>query len=402
MEDVVKSAALHSVATLLGRFYSDELQSLLGMKPPSGGCGRRPVTVLSTVGEITYSRAYVKDAEGNRSFPLDEVLGVIAGCTPAMASLLSRAGAMDQSYERAGENATRMIGVEVCGRKIHRVIDTVSDIELDWIKNRPAETCTKDDILNLQADMTGLPLRKEDLVGVKGKDGKEPKKRQIKAGAVFLQEKNKNGEIQRRPGSTTHVVEFSDWRDFKDKLYDEAVRRGYKTAKKTVFTSDGADWIWEMADDRFKDAIQIVDFFHACEHLGEICEIVYPGKGEEYGKLFDMRRKMLKKWGVDSMISYFEKLSEGHERKDAILDALGYFKKHRKRMQYREFRKEGYFIGSGVIEGTCKCLVNQRCDLAGQRWHPISSQKVLVVRAAVLDGLHDTFWKNRASLRRAG
>lgn len=371
------------------------------MSNAPGGCGRREVTVLSTVGEITYSRPYVTGPDGKRSFPLDTAMGVVAGCTPAMASLLSRAGAMNQSYESAGENASKMMGVHVEGRRIHRVVDAVSDEELKWIAERPVESCPNGGILNIQADMTGLPLRKEDLVGIKGHDGKDPKKKQIKVGAVFLQEENAEKEMQRIPESTTRVAEFSDWRDFKDRLYGEAVRRGYNDAARVAFVSDGADWIWDMATDRFKGAVQIVDFFHACEHLGALCELIHPEKGEAYSALFEERRRMLKKWGVNSMIAYFEKLAVGHRRSEAINSALGYFRHHQERMQYHKFRKAGYFIGSGVIEGTCKCLVNQRCDLAGQRWHPESSQKVLAIRAAVMDRLHDAYWQARSAFRRA-
>lgn len=370
---------------------------MLGVERPDGRHGTRAVTVLSTVGEVRYSRAYVPG--GEVPFPLDEALGIVGGCTPPMASLLSRAGAMHQSYDDAGEMVSAASGVAVTGRRVHRLVSDVADAEAEWAAKRPKDAA-EHDIINLQADMTGLPLRKEDLEGVKGKDGKPPRKRQIKVGAVFLQETNSEGEVQRIPYSTTRVVQFSDWACFGEALYNEAVRRGYHRAKTAVFTSDGADWIWEIADQRFRGAVQIVDFYHACEHLSALCGAVCPDTdGEQFAKLFKTRRDMLRKWGVDSMIRFFRDVAQGHPRKTEILAELAYFEKHRKRMQYRHFRKKGYFIGSGVIEGSCKCLVNQRCDLAGQRWHPESSQKVLRIRAAVQDGLHDVYWRERSTFK---
>jgi len=188
--------------------------------------------------------------------------------------------------------------------------------------------------------------------------------------------------------------------DFGDALYNEAVRRGYLKAKTAMFTSDGTDWICEMAGRRFKGAVRIVDFFHACEHLSALCEVIHPDTGgEQFKKLFKTRRDMFKKWGVDCMIKFFRDTASGHPRKSEILSGLADFEKHRERMQYRDFRKKGYFIGSGVIEGGCKCLVNQRCDLAGQRWHPASSQKVLRIRAAVQDVLHDAYWRERSTFK---
>ena len=399
MEDALRRAALRTVARFLGAFYTGELPTLPGVGRPDGRRGTRTATVLSTVGEVRYSRAYVPG--GEVPFPLDEAIGVVCGCTPPMAALLSRAGAMLQSYDAAGETVTAASGVPVTGRRIHRLVSAVADGEREWAAARPKDA-SEHDVINLQADMTGLPLRKEDLVGVKGRDGRPARKRQTKVGAVFLQGANAEGEVQRIPCSTTRVVQFSDWADFGEALYNEAARRGYHRAKTAVFTSDGADWIWEMADQRFRGAVQIVDFYHACGHLSELCGAACPDTdGERFRKLFRTRRDMLRKWGVDSTIRFFRGIARGHARKDEILAALAYFEKHRRRMQYRAFRKKGYFIGSGVIEGSCKCLVNQRCDLAGQRWHPGSSQKVLWIRAAVQDGLHDSYWRERSTFKAA-
>lgn len=146
--------------------------------------------------------------------------------------------------------------------------------------------------------------------------------------------------------------------------------------------------------------MQTVDFYHACEHLSALCGVVCPDTGgEEFGRLFGTRRDMLRRWGVDSTIRFFRNVARGHPRRDEILAGLACFERHRGRMQYRDFRRKGYFIGPGVVEGSCKCLVNQRCDLAGQRWHPESSQKVLRIRAAVQDGLHDAYWRERSTLK---
>lgn len=397
VEDALRAAAMRAAARFLGEFYTEELPPMLGVERPAGRRGTRAATVLSTVGEVRYSRAYVPGGEA--PFPLDEALGIVGGCTPPMASLLSRAGAMLQSYDAAGEMVTAASGVRVTGRRVHRLVSGVADAEAEWAARRPKDAA-EHDVINIQADMTGLPLRREDLAGVAGRDGRPPRKRQVKVGAVFLQETNACGEVQRVPSSTTHVVQFSDWADFGEALYNEAVRRGYLRAKAAVFTSDGADWIWEMAGQRFGGAVQIVDFYHACEHLSALCGVVCPDTGgEEFGRLFGTRRDMLRRWGVDSTIRFFRNVARGHPRRDEILAGLAYFERHRGRMQYRDFRRKGHFIGSGVVEGSCKCLVNQRCDLAGQRWHPESSQKVFRIRAAVQDGLHDAYWRERSTLK---
>lgn len=386
---------------MLGLFYSQELPALLGLEAAGGGHGLRSRTVLTTVGEVAYTRAYTADADGTRRFPLDEALGITDGCTPAMASMMTWAGASFGSYDTAGEALERLAGLTVPGRRVQRVVNSVAEREAAWIAAREPDRAAGG-ILNLQADMTGIRMRPGELAGVKGHDGGDPKKRQIKAGAAFRQERNADGEIQRVPDSTTRVVTFEDVPSFSKMLMDEAVRRGYNNADTVVFTSDGAEWIWLMVADRFGGAVEIVDFYHAAEHLGALCALAEPD-GQKSAALFKKRRRIMRDWGVEPIIRHFQAIPEDHANKKDIEDGLGYFIRNRKRMRYREFRAKGYFIGSGVIEGTCKCLVNQRTDLGGQRWLRSGSLNVLRIRAAIIDNLHDRYWKTIGAItRKAG
>jgi len=295
----------------MGLFYSCELPVLLGLSAPDERCAERSRTILTTVGAVTYTRAYTAcagaDGKSVRRFPLDEALGITEGCTPAMASMVTWAGARFGSYDEAGEALARLAGVAVTGRRVQRMVNAVAENEAAWVAAR-SPSGEKGGIHNIQADMTGIRMRPEELRGVKGKDG-DPKKCQIKVGAVFRQQTNADGEIQRVPDSTTRV-------------------------------------------------------------------------------------------GASSTIAFFSKLAKGHPKQAEIEAALHYFTSHRKRMKYREFRQKGYFIGSGVIEGNCKCLVNQRTDLGGQRWLKSGSLNVLRIRAAIADNLHDNYWKTQGKLRR--
>lgn len=399
IEETLRSAALGHVARLLGLFYSHELPTLLGLDVSGDGHGRRTRSTLSSVGPVTYTRAYTaavgQDGQTLRRFPLDEVLGITEGCTPAMAAMVSWAGASFDSYDQAGEALLRLAGVSVPGRRVQRIVNALAERESTWIATREHEP-TSGGILNLQVDMTGIRMRPEELVGVKGKDG-APKKCQVKVAAVFKQQTNAKGEIQRIPDSTTRVISFEDVNTFSRMLMNEACRRGYHQADTVVFTSDGAEWIWRMVEARFSKAVQIVDFYHAAEHLAALCDIVEVDKAKAQ-VLFNKRRKILLNWGVESLIGFFTKIAVGHPKEAQIKNALGYFISHRDRMKYREFRVKGYFIGSGVIEGSCKCLVNQRTDLGGQRWLKTGSLNVLRIRAAIQDKLHDKYWKTIGKL----
>lgn len=397
IEETLKSAALAHAARLLGLFYSRELPGLLGLEAPIGGRGLRERDILSTLGPLSYQRAYAatNGPQGKtlRNFPMDEALGITEGCTPAMAGMATWAGASLGSYDEAAGALERLAGVTVPGRRVQRLVNAVAEKERAWIAARARDKqADTGGILNIQADMTGIRMRPEELVGVKGKDG-APKKCQVKIGAIFRQQTNSKAEIQRIPDSTTRVVSFGEVTDFSKELMDEALLRGYCQADTVVFTSDGAEWIWRMVGDRFKRAVQIVDFYHAAEHLAALCEIAEDDE-QKAAALFRKRRNILRNWGADSTIAFFEDLAKDHPRQAQIKAALAYFITHRHRMKYRQFRKKGYFIGSGVIEGSCKSLVNQRTDLGGQRWLKNGSVNVLRIRAAIQDHLHDLFWKS--------
>lgn len=380
---------------MLGRFYMEILPGVLGLQRPAGGHGQRTRSVLTTVGPVELTRAYVIGKDGEHVFPLDQALGIVAGCTPAAAGMLCWSGAQASSFDQAGEALCRLAALNVPGRRIQRIVNQCAEAETAWAAGRPRED-HRGGILNIQADMAGIRMRKEDLVGVSGKDG-DPKKRQIKGGIVFRQETNADGEIQRVPGSTTRIVTFDDVTSFSRMLFDEAAKRGYFEADQVVFTADGAEWIWAMVKDRFKRAVQIVDFYHATEHLGELCRLAEPDP-DRASKIFKQRRHLMKTHGAACIIRFFEDLSAEHANKEKIEEALHYFRTNLVRMNYGKFRKQGYFIGSGAMEGTCKSLVKQRTDLAGQRWHPSGSLNVLRIRALIADKLHDAYWKQQAPL----
>jgi DNA repair protein RadC len=107
---------------------------------------------------------------------------------------------------------------------------------------------------------------------------------------------------------------------------------------------------------------------------------------------------------VRPAIRHFECLEASRAKRKGINKRLRYFRSHQARMQYQLYRREGWPIGSGEVEGACKSLIKQRTDLSGQRWSPDGALNVLWVRALVKDGLHDLYWntpRNRSQHQQA-
>lgn len=353
--------------------------------------------VYSLFGPIVIKRAYYRGPDGGRC-PMDEMLELTQQYTPAVSQLMCWAAALDHSFELASQTLERFAGLNISGRQIQRIVALCAPQAEKWVSQRSADNRNKPiDIINIQTDMTGIPVRPEELKDIKGKqpDG-TAKTRQIKVGCVFSQSKNSDGSISRDPFSTTYLAEFSTPEEHANALWHEALKRGYATAKEKVFLGDGAEWIWNIATDRFKEATQIVDFYHACEHLYEICTML-----EEEAvcirTLFKKWRKRLKNNGLTRLLLEIEKRGNALDEKTKaqLYDKLSYFRKNAHRMTYRTFIRRGFFIGSGAIEGACRNIVAQRAKLSGMRWLRRGAQNVLAFRSIIKSELFDEFCQKR-------
>ncbi len=133
-------------------------------------------------------------------------------------------------------------------------------------------------ILYVQMDGTGVPVVKKETEGRKGKtDGQPAHTREAKLGCVFTQTGwDEEGYAIRDPDSTTYIGAIETAEEFGKRLYVEAWKRGWSRAEKKVVMGDGAEWIWNLADQHFPGAVQIVDLYHARQHLWELARKLYP------------------------------------------------------------------------------------------------------------------------------
>jgi len=391
---------LRDTARLLENFFNHELPELLGeptLQPNERFHSYQTRKVCTGVGPIRLRRPYYRGDQGGR-YPMDEALGLYDQYTPATVQLMCWAGAMDSSFELASETLARFAGLQIPGRQVQRVVNSFGQQAATWMHDRQSEERkTPVEVLNIQTDMTGIPARPEELQGVKGKqpDG-TAKTRQIKVGCVFTQSRDARGHPQRDPFSSTYIAAFCDRTDFAPLLWTEALKRGYATARKTVFIGDGAEWIWNMVNDRFSDAVQIVDFYHACEHLYALCRALQPDEVRAKA-LFKKWRRRLKNNGLSRILEETaERLpSLDAEARKAAEAQIPYFQTNAERMKYRTFRRKGYFIGSGAIEGACRHIVAQRAKLSGMRWSCGGAENVLAFRCLIKSNLFDTYCSSR-------
>ena len=174
-----------------------------------------------------------------------------------------------------------------------------------------------------------------------------------------------------------------------------AHRCGVFQAPRQVFLADTLACNWNLAADYFPDAIQIVDFRHAQEHFQEVAEAFF-GAETSAGKEWITARKV-ELWDgeAEKVAGAIRELPmlphETEEQAETRRREAAYFESHQERMRYKTFREQGLQIGSGVIEASCRTLVNQRLDLSGMHWRQETADSMVALRATMLSTTRPDF-----------
>lgn len=214
--------------------------------------------------------------------------------------------------------------------------------------------------------------------------------RELKVGAVFDIEQRLERDVHTRqlePHAHAAQVRYAAVLGSKDQfapaLWALAVQHQVPTAHESCVCADGAAWIWNIADEYFPASRQIVDWFHATQHLSQAAQSRYPDDDSNRQGWLKTLRDDLYLGQLATVIVHLEQVG---------LDAEAhYFREHQRRMQYLEFREEGYPIGSGTVESGVKQF-KQRLTGAGMRWKVTAAQQMILLRAAVLGDEFDTLW----------
>ena len=250
---------------------------------------RRSKTLVTALDEMTFERAYFYCEDCHEGFsPRDHALGLVGtSLSPAVTRMIGQVAARE-SFAESSELLSELAGLAVDPKQVERTAEALGrEIAEDERKVVvPAEAHEIAPTLYLGMDGTGIPMRPSELVGRQGKqpDGTS-KTREVKLVTVWSAEsRDEEGMPQRDVGSMTYsaAIESAAQKDtdllpsdFANRAVREAERRGFERAQRKVVLGDGALWIWNIADEHFSDAIQIVDRFHAKQHLSDVAKAIY-------------------------------------------------------------------------------------------------------------------------------
>lgn len=347
---------------------------------------------------------------GTTRFPGDEALDVVNTTrSPGVRRMMSRAGS-NRTFKEAKEDLNIYAGITVSAKDVERVAEATGKEVEAWQKihqstnlEKAAETETiasSIPLLYISYDGTGVPMVPWETEGRKGKqpDG-SAKTREVKLGCIFTQTTtDEKGLPVRDPDSTSFVGAIEPAYDFGWRIYGEALRRGLNSAERIVVLGDGAKWIKGIADMHFPNAIQIVDLYHAREHVCNLCKILFCDD-EKSGLRHRSKWWTYLDWGmVEKIIKEARrKIPENQKSKKDALKEISYLEKNKKRMRYAEFRKQDLFVGSGVVEAGCKNIIGARLKQSGMEWTVRGANAIISLRCIIKSNRFEDFWSERAA-----
>jgi hypothetical protein len=369
----------------------------------------RPKQCLTVLGRVRLDRAYYVCPDCHQGqAPRDAELDVLGTeYSPGVRRMMAAVGS-DSSFDRGREQMELLAGLEVTTKAVERQSEAIgADIagcELAKVNRTvqlelPGILGSGAPVLYIEMDGTQVPIVRSELEGRAGRIAAQPAHtREVKLGCIFTQTAiNKKGRPIRDEASTTYTGAIETAELFGRRLYTEAWERGWSRAKKKVVLGDGAEWIWNIADQHFVGAIQIVDIWHAREHIWGLAGKLFSSDDKQRK---NWAKKLIKKLNAGKVEIVMEQLRTFPTRKPALREILrteaGYFERNKERMRYPKFRKQGLFYGSGVIEAGCKTVIGSRLKQSGMFWTVRGANAITALRCCRLSRKFEDYWASRS------
>jgi len=437
LEEQVVQTSQQMGRSLLEGMLDSRLREQRPVARRQGSCGHcqrlvgeRPKHLLSLVGPVTFVRPYyqclgVPEADVSCTHgeaPDDAVWGVklqrtTRGVQREISYLCGRL-----TFEEAAETLCRQVPLLMSARQALTLMRPVGEAlalaedrqvnsmqtQAQQARSQPQEEQQPKEIERLYIELDGVlarmrrgsvPMEQEE------RHRKGDVYREIKAGAVFRAERgSKRSELVPEmyvdtpaPGSMRYVARRTAKGGFDWLLYHLAVECGLEQAQQVVVLGDGAPWIWNLATEHFPGAVQIVDVYHAKEHVWDVAHAVFGGATQASTAWATSACSLLEEGRILDLVSAIAALPpippEPGQARSIPERAVDYFTSNAERMRYPVFRAQGMHIGSGIAEAACKTIVSTRAKRSGMRWTPEGLDALLPLRVSVLNNAYDSLWE---------
>ncbi len=380
----------------------DVLSADRGHRGPRVPCGRgheavfvsyRDKIIDTVLGPVTLTRAWYHCAEcGHGLAPRDAELGAAgASISPGLAAMNDRAAAA-VPFAQAAALLEELAGVRLTVKRTERAAEASGAAVAEAGRERARLTAARKlvplppaplpDKLYAAIDGTGVPVTSRETAGREGKgDDGRARTREVKLAVFFTQDRlDKDGYPVRDQASTSVIATFEPASVFAGLVKAEGIRRGADHVRQLTILGDGAAWIWGIATAKFPEATQVVDLFHAREHLHDLARSLEFMLGDRKDEWLAARLQDLDYGDIDGICKAARVFPLAGVKKDELDTALGYFENNAPRMRYHWFRQCGLFVGSGVVEASCKTVIGQRLKQSGMHWTTGGADAIIALR----------------------
>jgi hypothetical protein len=369
---------------------------------------KRSRNLLTAVGPVRFERAYYYcDCCHRGQSPHDRELDVLeTDYSPGVRRMMAVVGS-DASFDQGREQMELLAGLEVTRKAVERHAEAIgndiasreqAEIQRAVQLDLPHVAGTEIPVLYIEMDGTGVPVTASEAEGRKGKDGDQPAHtREVKLGCVFTQTTtDQEGRPMRDDTSTTYAGAIETAEEFGRRMYRQAWQRGWSRAAKKVIIADGAIWIWNIADREFPGAIQIVDLYHAREHLWVLAGRLLPTDHRQRKRWVTGLQKKLDAGKLKSLVHQLRSFpASSADAAELLRIEADYFERNAQRMRYPDFRRQKLFVGSGVIEAACKTVIAQRLKQSGMFWTLRGANAIIALRCCRFNRDFEDYWSSR-------
>jgi hypothetical protein len=398
------------VLRLGGKVLGELLSADPGYRGPRVACGNgheavfagyRGKVIDTVVGEARLRRAWYHCARckrgrqrGHGLAPRDAELGITGtSLSPGLAAMAATAGAA-VPFARGARLLAELAGIRLTVKRVERAAEAAGAAGAAATRQEARLiTCRKlvplppsplPDKLYAVIDGTGVPVTRKEAEGRdgKGEDGRA-RTREVKMAVFFTQGKvNDEGYPVRDRASSSYVATFEPASQFAGLARAEGIRRGADHVRQMTVIGDGAAWIWNIASDKFPGATQVVDLYHAREHLHSLTRSLEFMLLDRKDQWLAARLEDLDYGDINGIEAAVRRYPLEGVKKDEVERELGYFLNNAPRMRYHWFRQCGLFVGSGVVEAGCKAVIGQRLKQSGMHWTINGADAIIALRCA--------------------
>jgi len=396
--------------------------------------GYRERHVVTLMGRLTITRGYYHCEESKSQnkqkqpmsgcpgiAPFDQHWGLTRSQTsPGVQRVVAKLAAR-LTYEEVAETVEDVLPVRISARQVGEVIQPIGEaflsqedqhvmqiLEQGGEKHLSKEQKQEEQgpsIRRLYVELDGVMARlRRGSVPMEAQESEREGDvyREVKVGAAFVGEPGPErselvpGVFVDVPGPKWYVARRTTAEDFGPRLYALARQTGVLRAQQVVILGDGAKWIWKLAEEQFPGAVQIVDEYHAREHVWEVARAAFAAEPDGRDSWAHQVIDWLSHGRVSEVIAAIEKLpplapAPGKTKSIQQTEAE-YFRTNQQRMRYPVFRAQGMHLGSGIAEAACKTVVSTRAKRSGMRWTPEGLATILAVRTALLSQQFEQRW----------